>query len=1075
VNGATGDSGAGRRPVWELLGEKLDFSRARPQVRPGFEEARFEDAAGRPYHVLKAPGGAGYIKLGDNDRFLFSLFDGSRTVQQALVEYFRRYGALAFSRVGSLVQQLSAGGFLTRRPVGLYRRLARKLALARPAARAADFIRRLPQRQWPIPGFDALAGTLYRNGFALFFSPAVIAVTALLALGGAAAFAVVMRSGHYSVLKSSGSYLWGLLILVLLNYLAVITHELSHALACKRFGRSVNSGGTIFRLGFPAFYVDTTDTWLLPRRQRILVTMVGPYTQFFLAGAASLVVWWSPLPFLSPLLYKFAALSYLSVFLNVNPLLPLDGYYVLVDWLDMPGLREKATRFVRRELWARLRRGQTLSGEERVYAWFGLAAFAWSALALGIAFLLYREQALAALRRLAQALPPGVMAALPMALAAAAVASAATARRRIAAALAAGWQAALRFVDRRPQAAGIALTVLALAAPWPAAAARGWAYWMVAALAATAGIALFMRVNRYYRGSHLSLTLASLLAAMLCAAGLRLFPGPARVYPLLAGSAAAFLAGYSQFSFTSLRRWRSWQRLLWGLLWFGSLAVIGLTAHLATYQNLALLLAAANFLMLLSLVWNNRGSSLQYFWVLFLLGGAAWGLCVIDPGSRVWGAAAALLELTAMLWLYLVIKSTSWSPGASAYEPAASERRRMRQAAVRIYKTARAYFTAFFGDAAARAMDDRLNLILIAREWPIRLYGDRSEERFERSAGIVERAAAFRGLLDAMHAYLGAEGGHYFAGNAFRAAYESLYWEEREIAQQYLMPGASWAPGLALSRLGRERRAAQDVIEGVAKFWELAEPEKQALSSRLKEERRRAGETIIRQGEQGDTFYLIKSGRVEVWIRMPDGVEHLAATLSQGDYFGEIALVKNVPRTATVKAVADCSLLTLNRADFAMLLSQKIDLASRIDRLIENRGFLAKLPLFAEFAPGQMAMVASRLIPERYQAGQRIFSQGDPGDSFYIIKQGRVDILVAKDGQESRVAELGPGEYFGEIALLLDVPRTAGVTARSDCLVLRLMQGDFMELLGEQLYFSKSLEQASSRRMKDTRYKINAE
>jgi CRP-like cAMP-binding protein len=152
-----------------------------------------------------------------------------------------------------------------------------------------------------------------------------------------------------------------------------------------------------------------------------------------------------------------------------------------------------------------------------------------------------------------------------------------------------------------------------------------------------------------------------------------------------------------------------------------------------------------------------------------------------------------------------------------------------------------------------------------------------------------------------------------------------------------------------------------------------------------------------------------------------------------------------------------------------------VDLASRIDRLIGNRGFLAKLPLFAEFAPGQMAMVASRLIPERYQAGQRVFSQGDPGDSFFIIKEGQVDILVARDGHESKVAELGAGEYFGEIALLLDVPRTASVVAKADCLVLRLKQEDFMDLLGEQLYFSKSLEQASSRRMKDTRYKINTE
>ena len=118
-------------------------------------------------------------------------------------------------------------------------------------------------------------------------------------------------------------------------------------------------------------------------------------------------------------------------------------------------------------------------------------------------------------------------------------------------------------------------------------------------------------------------------------------------------------------------------------------------------------------------------------------------------------------------------------------------------------------------------------------------------------------------------------------------------------------------------------------------------------------------------------------------------------------------------------------------------------------------------------------MVASRLVPERYRAGDRIINQGEMGDSFFIIREGGVEVLVSRDGQENRVAELGPGEYFGEIALLLDVPRTASVAATSDALVLRLKKDDFKSLMGEQLYFSKSLEQASSRRLKDTRHKTS--
>ncbi|MDI6739432.1 MAG: DUF3267 domain-containing protein, partial [Candidatus Edwardsbacteria bacterium] len=792
---------AAPRPVWDLLDEKLDFSKSKPQVKPGFEEARFEDGQGKGYFVLKAPQAAGYLKLGENDRYLFSLLDGGRTVQQALVEYFRKYGALAFSRVGSLAQQLTGGGFLTERPVNLYQRLLRKLSLQKPAARAIDYVRALPQRQWPIPGFDGMAAFLYRHGFWLFFAPAVIAVTALFSLAGLAAFAGALRSGHYAILKSADSYVWDLLLLVLLNYVAVITHELSHALACKRFGRSVNSGGTILKWGFPAFYVDTTDTWLLPKRQRMLVTVVGPYTQFFLAGAASIVIWWQPDLFLNPFLYKFAVLSYLSVFLNLNPLLPLDGYYVLVDWLDIPGLREKAMRFVRKDLWKKLRWHEALSKQERIFAWFGLAVFAWSALALGIAFYFYRLQAVALAKKFLLTTTREMRIGLLLALIAVIIGSAATARKRIFRLLSGFWRGLLRFVSRHTAVSGASLALSAALASGLVARAHGWPYELITGLAMLAGIVLFVRVNKYYRGSHLSLTLVSLLAASILSIVTKKLQDPLRIYFLVAGSTAAFLSGYSQFSFSSLRRWRTWQRWLWGGLWYGSLLVIGLTAHLATYQNLALLLAAAAFLMILSLIWNNRGSSLQYFWIIFLLGSASWGLFTVNLGSNLFCLASALLELAAILWLYLVIKGTSWSPEVSAYEPAASERRRMRQAAVKIYKMARAYFTAFFGGAAARAMDDRLNLIMIDKGWPVRLYGSRSEERFERTAGIVERAKALAGMLDQMHVYLRAEGGEYFARNAFKTAYESLYWEEREIAQQYLMPaaaGAGWSKGLAL-------------------------------------------------------------------------------------------------------------------------------------------------------------------------------------------------------------------------------------------------------------------------------------
>ena len=1059
--------------IWQRLVATLDFSKQRPQLKPGAEEACFADRQGQEYFVVKAPDGSGYIKLGLKDYFLYSSFTGRKTIQEILVDYFRKFGSLAFSRIGTLYQELFAGGFLVQRPSNYYKNLALRIRHQKPLVKVLDLIKNLPQRQWPIPDFDNLAGMLYRGGFKYFFAPPVKIISGLVILAGLASFVFLIKGGQYSVLKSSGSYLTGLIILVLLNYLAVITHEISHALACKHYKRKVNSGGTILYLGFPAFYVDTTDAWLLPKDQRLFISLVGPYTQAFLAGAASLTAVLMPGFFLNPLLYKFAFLSFVSVFANFNPSLELDGYYMLVDWLELPGLKTKAAQFIKQDLKAKLKSREPFTREEKIYAGFKLWSSAWSVFALGIALYFWRLQAAQLWHRFLSGTTAQsrwwMLGMLILSLAGGLVAL----RKKLQGLAAGLWQDLLKLVRQKPLVASLGLLALFGAASLVISLFPGWARILLMLPFGAMALLVFLRVHAYYRGSHLSLVFWCLLLASLWQMGLASFTSVIHPYLWLGSAGALALAGFSQFSYSSLRRWRQWQRWLWGALWITMMLMIAVNPGFSLPQALGIMLLWSTFLMVLSLYWNNQGSSLEYFWMIVLTG------LLIQNVMTIWRLPArldlfpALMQVLALLWLYLIIKGTSWQPETSTFEAADSERRRMRQAAIKIYKLSRTHFAAFFGESSAKAMDDRLNLVLIEKGWPIRLYGDKSEERFERDRGILERSPAFKGLLDEMYYYISRITGSYFAKNTFKTAYESLYWEEREIAQQYLMSGCRWSEGLTLKKLSREKQDAQDVISGVARFWELSPEEARVFFSRLKEDRRRAGEVIIRQGEEGDKFYLIKSGQVEISIQKDGGPPLVAALLARGDYFGEIALIKKVPRTATAKAVSDCSLLTLERADFELLMSQKVDLGPRIDRLLENRGFLVKLPLFSEFAPAQVAMAASRLIPRRCQPGEAVITQGEMGDSFYIIKEGQFEVWVERDGQKNKVAALGPGEYFGEIALLLDMPRTASVVSLGQGLVLQLHKEDFKSLLGEHLYFYKSLEQASSRRLKDTRHKVS--
>ena len=117
---------------------------------------------------------------------------------------------------------------------------------------------------------------------------------------------------------------------------------------------------------------------------------------------------------------------------------------------------------------------------------------------------------------------------------------------------------------------------------------------------------------------------------------------------------------------------------------------------------------------------------------------------------------------------------------------------------------------------------------------------------------------------------------------------------------------------------------------------------------------------------------------------------------------------------------------------------RRIDLAARVP--VERLNLLRGNPIFAPLPESTLEQLADSLEPVRVPAGQEVVRQGEGGDRFYPVEEGTLDVAV--DG--GRVQELGPGESFGEIALLRDVPRTATVTARTDAVLYALERGPFI-------------------------------
>ncbi|HEY3303037.1 MAG TPA: cyclic nucleotide-binding domain-containing protein [Candidatus Binatia bacterium] len=108
---------------------------------------------------------------------------------------------------------------------------------------------------------------------------------------------------------------------------------------------------------------------------------------------------------------------------------------------------------------------------------------------------------------------------------------------------------------------------------------------------------------------------------------------------------------------------------------------------------------------------------------------------------------------------------------------------------------------------------------------------------------------------------------------------------------------------------------------------------------------------------------------------------------------------------------------------------------------------LAEVPLFAGLNRRHLGRLLVKVFEKEYRAGEIIFREGDPGKALFIVLDGKISIARAADGFEKPLALLGPGAYFGELALIDDQPRFAGARADEDSLLLIMYKSHFDELI----------------------------
>ena len=229
-------------------------------------------------------------------------------------------------------------------------------------------------------------------------------------------------------------------------------------------------------------------------------------------------------------------------------------------------------------------------------------------------------------------------------------------------------------------------------------------------------------------------------------------------------------------------------------------------------------------------------------------------------------------------------------------------------------------------------------------------------------------------------------------------------------------------------------------------FAALGEVEFETVIGAMFEVKANAGQLLIREGEEGDNFYVIQSGSYSVLFADPTAKP--GPSLGPGDSFGELALLYNTPRNASVKCTQSGVLWGLDRHSFRNILMSKKQSADQA-----MLDFLRSISLFSSLTTEQLVRMASVVQRFHFQGGEYVVRQGDHADSIFLIMEGSV--VCTRRGDSGRYP-LHTGDVFGESALNEEIKeeervRRADVIADGAVTVVQLMQGDFHKLLGSSL------------------------
>uniref|UniRef100_A0A8C4P0H1 cAMP-dependent protein kinase type II-alpha regulatory subunit n=1 Tax=Dicentrarchus labrax TaxID=13489 RepID=A0A8C4P0H1_DICLA len=252
-------------------------------------------------------------------------------------------------------------------------------------------------------------------------------------------------------------------------------------------------------------------------------------------------------------------------------------------------------------------------------------------------------------------------------------------------------------------------------------------------------------------------------------------------------------------------------------------------------------------------------------------------------------------------------------------------------------------------------------------------------------------------------------------------------------------------PRVVHPKTDEQRCRLQEACRDILLFKTLDQEQFSQVLDAMFELRVQPQDHVIDQGDDGDNFYVIERGIYDIVV-----LGKCVGQYNNKGSFGELALMYNTPRAATIVATQEGALWGLDRATFRRLIVKN---NAKKRRMYEC--FIESVPLLKSLEATERMKIVDVLGAKQFSDGERIITQGEKADCFYVVESGEVKIMMKSktkadhaDNAEVEITRCSRGHYFGELALVTNKPRAASAYAVGDVKLLVIDVQAFERLLG---------------------------